>query len=176
MRSTDFRMMTRRSAIAGAAITMSGALAGGKMRAATGQMAQMPAKPSNRNRTSLHQEWQIPAAPARVYAVLLDEKQFARMTALPAEIDAKAGGAFSLFQGQIVGRNVELVPDVRVVQAWRPTHWDAGVYSIVRFELKAQGTGTMVMLDHTGFPEGEYDSLNFGWTNHYAQPLAKFFS
>lgn len=140
------------------------------------QMSQMTAKPSNSRRTSLHQEWKIRAAPARVYAVLLDSKQFARMTALPAAINPTAGGAFSLFQGQIEGRNVELVRDVRVVQAWRPAHWDAGVYSIVRFELKTQGAGTLVVLDHTGFPEGDYDHLDAGWTDHYGKAMVKFFS
>lgn len=79
-----------------------------------------------------------------------------------------------MFGGMIVGRNVELVPNQRIVQAWRPTHWDPGVYSIVRFELKAQGPGTLVVLDHTGFPEGEFDHLDLGWRSHYWEPLKKY--
>ena len=76
---------------------------------------------------------------------------------MPATIDATAGGAFSTFGGLIEGRNIELIPNQRIVQAWRPTHWDPGVYSIVRFELKPKGSETTVVLDHTGFPEGEFD-------------------
>jgi hypothetical protein len=73
-----------------------------------------------------------------------------------------------------VGRNIELVANQRVVQAWRPAHWDAGVYSVARFELKTHGTGTTIVFDHTGFPEGQYDHLLLGWKGHYWEPLAKF--
>ena len=74
----------------------------------------------------------------------------------------------------MVGRNVELIPYQRIVQAWRPTHWDAGVYSIVKFELKTQPSGAVVVLDHTGFPQGEFDSLDQGWHSHYWDPLKKY--
>jgi hypothetical protein len=35
-------------------------------------------------------------------------------------------GAFNTFGGLIEGRNVELIPNRRIVQAWRPAHWDPG--------------------------------------------------
>ncbi len=79
-----------------------------------------------------------------------------------------------MFGGQIVGRNIELVPNQRIVQAWRPTHWDPGIYSIVEFVLKPQAPGTIVALDHKGFPEGEFDHLESGWHAHYWEPLKKF--
>jgi activator of HSP90 ATPase len=37
------------------------------------------------------------ASPQRIYEALLDSKQFAAFSGMPAEIDAKAGGAFSMF-------------------------------------------------------------------------------
>ena len=80
-----------------------------------------------------------------------------------------------MFGGMIAGRNVELVPGQRIVQAWRPTHWAPGIYSIVRFELKQQGKETLIVLDHTGFPEGEFDQLSSGWKLHYWERLTKFF-
>ena len=79
-----------------------------------------------------------------------------------------------MFKGLIVGRNVELVPSQRIVQAWRPANWEAGVYSLVKFELKAQGADTLIVLDHTGFPEGNFRHLNAGWYSHYWEPLKKF--
>jgi activator of HSP90 ATPase len=126
--------------------------------------------------TSLHQVIEIKATSQRIYDALLSSKQFAAFSGLPAEIDPKAGGAFSMFGGQIVGRNIELVPNRRIVQAWRPTHWDPGVYSAVKFELNPKDDGTAIVLDHTGFPEGEFDSLSSGWVSHYWEPLKKFFA
>jgi hypothetical protein len=64
---------------------------------------------ANKRPTSLHLDMEVKLRPARVYQVLLDEKQFAACTGLPAEIDPKVGGAFTLFKGQIVGRNIELI-------------------------------------------------------------------
>jgi len=177
--STNFRRLslpTRRQLLSGTGLVMGGLLAGsrGLAESPPEPMRQAPATAGNRQRTSLHDEVMLTASAARIYATLLDGKQFAACTGLPAEIDPKAGGGFSMFGGQIVGRNVELVADRLVVQAWRPTHWDPGVYSMAKFELKPMGSGTMIVLDHTGFPAGEYDSLESGWTAHYWNPLKKF--
>jgi activator of HSP90 ATPase len=137
-------------------------------------MKELPGTAANRKRTFLHQEVAFKDSPARIYEILLDSKQFAAFTGMAAEIDPKPGGAFSIFGGLIVGRNVETILSQRIVQAWRPTHWDAGVYSIVKFELKPQGSNALVILDHTGFPEGEFDHLDPGWKLRYWDPLKKF--
>ena len=168
---------TRRQMIAGVAAAALGALAVSRDVGARVQQQnpkEAPSTAANQARTSLHQEIELKAAPQRIYEILLDSKQFTAFTGMPATIDTAAGGTFSMFGGMIVGRNVELVPGQRIVQAWRPTHWDSGVYSVVKFELKPQGSGTLLILDHTGFPEGEYDSLFKGWGSHYWDPLKKY--
>jgi hypothetical protein len=40
--------------------------------------------------------------------------------------------------------------------------------------LKPQGSNALVILDHTGFPEGEFDHLDPGWKLRYWDPLKKF--
>jgi activator of HSP90 ATPase len=168
---------TRRQVIAGIATAFGSLAAGSAVWGRTPQQTkEPPGTVANQKRTSLHQEVDLKASPQRIYEVLLDSKQFTACTGVPAEIDPKAGGAFSMFGGLIVGRNIELIPNQRIVQAWRPTHWDPGVYSIVRFDLKPQTSGTMVVLDHTGFPEGEFDHLDPGWKVRYWDPLRKYFA
>ncbi len=125
---------------------------------------------------TIHEELEFPVAPHRIYEALLDAKQFSAFSGVPAEIHREAGGAFSLFGGQITGRNVELVPDRRIVQAWRAASWPEGVYSIVRFELQAKGAGTRMVFDHTGFPPGLREHLASGWQEHYFGPLKKAFA
>jgi activator of HSP90 ATPase len=90
------------------------------------------------------------------------------------EISGEVGGAFTLFGGHIVGRQVELVPGERIVQAWRVVDWDPGVYSIAKFELLEQGSGTKVVFDHTGFPKGQAEHLAAGWKAHYWETIEKF--
>jgi activator of HSP90 ATPase len=137
-------------------------------------MKEAPSTAANQARTSLHQEIELKATPQRVYEILLDPKQFAAFTGMPAEIDPKPGGALSMFGGMIVGRNVELISNQRIVQAWRSAGWDPGVYSVVRFELKADGPGTILVLDHSGFPKGAFDHLDPGWYMRYWDPLKKY--
>ena len=108
--------------------------------------------------------------------MLLDAKQFSAFSKDTAEIEPRAGGAFKMFGGRIEGRNVELVPNQRIVQAWRPASWPAGVYSIVRFELVARGAGARIVLDHAGFSQDKFEGLNDGWPIRYWDPLHKYLS
>ncbi len=163
---------SRRQAIAGA-------IAIAAMPLARGQQPSMVEKPStgaNQARTSIHYDLEFKPSPQQLYEAILDQKQFAAITGRPATIDPTAGGAFSMFGGLIVGRNIELVDGKRIVQAWRPTHWEPGVYSVVHFELKPRGAETALIFDHTGFPAGEYDSLDTGWQGHYWEPIRKYFA
>ena len=130
---------------------------------------------------SIHQQVIFRASRKRVYEALTDPKQFTKVTtfspvmkAAPAEISHEVGGSFSCFGGHIVGRHVELVPDERIVQAWRVVTWDPGVYSIAKFELKEQGSQTRLVFDHTGFPNGKAEHLAAGWKENYWEPMRKY--
>lgn len=145
------------------------AAAGGHLRAEDTKAGTAPAAGAA---AAIHQEVELRARPGRVYDALLAAKQFSALSGgLATEIDARAGGAFSCFGGHIIGRNIELVPQQRIVQAWRVVDWPEGVYSIARFELKAEGAGTRLILDHTGFPPEKKEHLAEGWETHYWTPL-----
>jgi activator of HSP90 ATPase len=90
----------------------------------------------------IHQEVDFKANPQRVYEALTDAKCFSAFTGLPAEIHGGPGGAFSCYGGQIAKRILHLVPNQRIVQAWRVSMWPEGLFSIAQFEIKGQGTGT----------------------------------
>lgn len=108
------------------------------------------------------------ATPAEIYELLTDSKKFSEMTGgAPADIDASEGGEISLFGGMITGRTIEAVPNQRLVQAWRPQPWEAGVYSVVKFEIVADGDSAKVSLDHAGFPEDQGEHLAQGWHDNY---------
>ena len=123
---------------------------------------------------SIHQERHFDAPTARVYRALTDATEFSALTGgAPADIGDEPGAAFSAFGGNITGRQLELLPDVRIVQAWRASGWADGVYSIARFELEADDSGTRIVFDHTGYPDGERDHLAAGWEANYWEPLAR---
>jgi activator of HSP90 ATPase len=137
---------------------------------------------------SIHQEPLIHSNPSRVYEALTHASQFDRLTQFseaiksmslgqkPAQINAQPAGAFSLFGGYISGLFLDLIPGKQIVQAWRSASWAAGLYSIVRFELVAQGDTTKIVFDHGGFPPGQAESLAHGWQVNYWAPLNKLLS
>lgn len=138
-------------------------------------------KEISRTAESIHQEVVFQAIRKRVYEALTDAKQFTKITsfspvmkAAPAEISREVGGAFTCFGGHIIGRQVELVPNERIVQAWRVVTWAPGVYSIARFELKEHGSETRLVFDHAAFPDGKAEHLAAGWKENYWEPLHKY--
>ena len=170
---------TRRQAIVGVAIAFGG-LALGSPKAWSAADEEI-----SRTAEAIHQEPVFKANRKRVYEALTDAKQFDKVIQLsgvmqsmhlgdkPAEISREVGGPFTLFGGYITGRHVELMPNERIVQAWRTGSWPLGVYSIAKFDLVEQGSGTKIVFDHTGFPKGDAESLASGWKAHYWEPLAK---
>ncbi len=135
---------------------------------------------------AIHQEISFAASPQRVYEALTDEQRFDALTRLsdglslvtapgakPTSISREIGGPFTLFGGYITGRQLEMVKDERLVQAWRAGRWPAGDYSVVRFALAPEGAACKLLFDHRGFPEGQGKSLAYGWRVHYWEPLSK---
>jgi activator of HSP90 ATPase len=132
---------------------------------------------------TIHQEVEFNVNPAKLYEALLGSKQFSECTsksgggfsAASAKIDNTVGGEFAVFDGHIIGRILELVPNQRIVEAWRVADWPAGEYSIAKFELRAKGSGTQLIFDHKGFPENLKEHLALGWQQHYWDALSKYF-
>ena len=122
----------------------------------------------SRPRNSIDEPRPEGVRPEQVYEVLTDGEKFAAATGQPARISDREGDEFTLFGGRVAGRQTELVRDERVVQAWRfgddhPHPWDAGVYSVVRFTLEAEGKATKLTIDHDAIPTECQDHIASGY-------------
>ncbi len=173
--------LTRRQTIVGAAVVFGGlALGSRKVWAQSGEEISHTC-------AAIHQEVVFKASRKRIYEALTETKQFDKVVHLseamkggmppgapPTEISREVGGPFTLFGGYVSGRHIELIPNERIVQAWRPQSWKPGIYSIVKFELADEGAGTKLVLDHTGFPDGQAEHLAGGWKVNYWEPLEKY--
>ncbi len=123
---------------------------------------------------TIHHEVIVEAAADRIYAALMNAAEHAEFTGLPAEIGRAEGEAFALFGGRVVGRHLELVPNRRIVQAWRATHWPDGVYTVVRLELHGEGARTRVVLDHDAVPEAFAALVDRHWQTRYWEVLPQY--
>ncbi|HXB46829.1 MAG TPA: SRPBCC domain-containing protein [Streptosporangiaceae bacterium] len=133
---------------------------------------------------SIQQQATIPATPAQVYAILADAEVLSALSGMSGQAGRSAGEEFSAFDGHVTGRQIDMVPDQRVVQAWRFPVWEPGRYSLVRFTLETEDGGTRLVIDQDGEPEEAdtlgchqtwHDHLDANWPTFYLTPLTKHF-
>lgn len=143
------------------------------------QETETVAEQTSFNTNSIHLEARFEARPECVYELLTDASLFAEATGKDAQIGVGEGAAFSIFDGFITGRVVELVPAKRIVQAWRFSVWEPGVYSLVRFTLEAVAGGTRLKLDHENITSGVSpffpswkEHVEANWPAYYLEPFA----
>ena len=87
----------------------------------------------------------------------------------------KPGGTFTAWNGQLRGRNLLIVPNRLIVQAWRATHWknsDPDSILILRFS-KAPGGG-QIDLVHVNVPSYDHKGVRQGWPKYYWKPWKKY--
>lgn len=123
----------------------------------------------------VHHEIDFDVRAAEVYEAYLDSRRHSRFTGQTAHMSRKEGGAFDAGDGYITGYNVELVPDRRIVQAWRASEWPEGDFSILRLELRPRGGGSRLIVDHVGIPEKFREGVDQGWREFYWEPMRKYF-
>jgi activator of HSP90 ATPase len=130
---------------------------------------------------AIHQEVTFFTSPEHLYELLTDSEKFAAATDRPATIGIGEGDTFSIFGGYVEGRQIELVPGQRIVQAWRGKDWDAGTYSMVKFTLTPEGRGTKLEIDHDAYPDGAsplypswHQHLSSNWPVFYFAPFSRY--
>lgn len=123
--------------------------------------------------SKIHHDITLPASPDKVFSALMDTDQHAAFTGAPASVGG-VGEPFSAYGGKVAGLTVEAIPGERIIQAWRIGDWPEGVYSLVRFDLSADGSGTRLSFDHTGIPDGAREHLDGGWHKMYWEPMTKY--
>ena len=115
------------------------------------------------------------ASPHEVYGALMDSEKHAAFTGDKADISREVGGAFMVFDNYATGKNVELVPDQKIVQDWRAADWPEGYFSRITFELTAVPEGTRLDFTHAELPEGTEEEFTQGWIDNYWEPMKAFF-
>ena len=125
----------------------------------------------------IHLEVTIPAArPEQVYELLTNGAMFGDATGQPGKGGGAPGAYFSLFDGWLEGRQVELVPNERISQAWRFADWEPGVFSMVRFTLADENGATKMVVDQDGVPDDVHEHVRTNWRGFYFEPFVKHFA
>jgi activator of HSP90 ATPase len=117
--------------------------------------------------------YQLPATPQEVYAAITNPLTIEIWTNEPAEMSTEPGSEFSIWDGSIVGRNIEFEENKKIVQQWYFDGQEAD--SIVTIKLHPDKNGTSVELRHTNIPDTDYNDFVEGWNESYFGALSEFF-
>lgn len=111
--------------------------------------------------------------PEMVYKALTTPITMELWTNAPVIMNTEEGSEFSLFDGNIVGKNVTFETNKKIVQQW---YFDGEPEeSIVTIKLHAVKSKTSVELIHTNIPDDVYDEMIEGWNSLYFGALIDFF-
>ncbi|HEX8022128.1 SRPBCC domain-containing protein [Mucilaginibacter sp.] len=117
--------------------------------------------------------YSIPATPEEIYMALTNPVTIELWTGEVAEMSTEPGTEFSMWDGSIVGKNIEFEPNKKVVQQWYFEGQSDN--SIVTIKLHADKHGTSAELRHTNIPDDDYNDIVDGWNDSYFGGLIDFF-
>jgi activator of HSP90 ATPase len=117
----------------------------------------------------------IPAPTEDVYLALTNEATIMLWTGDQATFRAEIGSEFSLWDGSIVGRNLEFEENKKIVQEWFFGEEPTETPSIVTLKLHIINQGTSLEVRHTNIPDEEFEDIVDGWTNYYMAELYEFY-
>lgn len=116
----------------------------------------------------------IPAPPEDVYLALTNPNTLHLWTGEEAEMSTIPGSEFSLWEGSIVGKNLEFEDGKKIVQQWY--FGDQKEESVVTIKLHSHDKGTSAELRHTNIPDEAYDDIVEGWNTTYFGSLIDFYN
>lgn len=111
--------------------------------------------------------------PKNVYNALTNKEMIEIWTGENAEMEEKPGTEFSLWDGSIIGTNLEFVSNHKIVQEWY--FGDQEPASIVTIKLHPDKKGTSMEVVHTNIPDEAFDNIVEGWKEGYFDALNQLF-
>lgn len=115
----------------------------------------------------------IPEQPSIVYQALVNPLTLSLWTGFPAYMSEEVGDEFSLWDGNIVGRNLAFEAGKMIKQEWY--FGEREEESIVTIKLHPHKKGSSVELQHTNIPEEDFEAMVEGWDNTYFADLIEFY-
>lgn len=118
--------------------------------------------------------FRIFAEPSDVYSALTNPFTIELWSGYPAVMSEEPGSEFSLWDGDISGRNIEFEKNKKIVQEWY--FGDQEEKSFVTVTIKPDGEKSLVTVEHTNIPDDEFENISEGWREYYMGAINSFFN
>ncbi len=118
--------------------------------------------------------FRINAEPADVYSALTNPYTIGLWSGYPAQMSTEPGSEFSLWEGDITGKNLEFQKDKKIVQEWY--FGDQPERSIVTITISPDRENSVVVIDHSNIPDEDFRSIAEGRQQYYFDAISSFFN
>jgi activator of HSP90 ATPase len=117
----------------------------------------------------------INAEPSDVYAALTNPYTIQLWSGYPAIMSTEPDSEFSLWEGDIEGRNIEFVTDKKIVQEWY--FGEQAEKSIVTITIApGRDESSKVTVEQTNIPDDDFNDIAEGWREYYMGAILSFFN
>jgi len=120
---------------------------------------------------SIQQDYVIEASMGDVWKALTDGPTAEQWGAAPAKVEAREGGAFSYWGGDIHGVFTRLIPETLIEQDWYGHDNPTWKYTI-NFMLEGNDRATVVHMVYSGTILDEQKDIA-DWREYYFDPIKK---
>ncbi|GIY17381.1 activator of 90 kDa heat shock protein ATPase homolog 1 [Caerostris darwini] len=107
------------------------------------------------------------------YRVLTTKEMVQIFTQGTCILEAKEGGKFELFDGNVQGHFVKMVPFKTIEQKWRFKTWPKEHFSDVTIEINEKEDCTEVNVTLMGVPKAEVENTKDGWRRFYWESIKR---
>jgi activator of HSP90 ATPase len=118
--------------------------------------------------------FKINAEPSDVYSALTNPYTIELWSGYPATMSEVPDSEFSLWEGDITGKNLEFIKDKKVVQEWY--FGEMSEKSIVTITIQPDRENSLVTVEHSNIPDDDFADIAEGWREYYFGAIMNFFN
>ena len=120
-------------------------------------------------------DFYVNASPAKMMGLLTEEEIVADWSGAETLIEKWLGGQFVMFDGWVEGKILKITEN-ELAYTWKPSNWPEEVAaSEVHFTLESRGKGTVIVLEHSRFPNSkEMEDHKEGWSSQFFDLVEKY--
>jgi activator of HSP90 ATPase len=123
---------------------------------------------------TFHETFKINAEPSDIYSALTNPYTIEIWSGYPAVMSEEPGSEFSLWEGDITGRNIEFIKNKKVVQEWY--FGDREEKSIATVMIRQERDNSLVTVEHTNIPDDDFNDIAEGWREYIIGAIIDFFN
>ncbi|KAI6224517.1 Activator of Hsp90 ATPase [Aphelenchoides fujianensis] len=113
--------------------------------------------------------------PSRLFEILT-ANELVKAWAGSGEVDAKVGGKFVLFGGQITGTFTAIEENEKIEADWRLREYPPGHHARIVFSLHDKSDSTDLVLKASNVPKAMAENTQSGLQRHYFQNIGRTFA